>query len=68
MNTGIIYTDQGEVHVWSNPHLNNILVSFEKTKTLHTFNNFDNAINYFYLNDQKELARELNKLKKQERK
>tara|TARA_R100001443_G_scaffold11176_1_gene20819 strand:+ start:233 stop:433 length:201 start_codon:yes stop_codon:yes gene_type:complete len=57
-----IYADQ-DVHVWSNIN-NSIIVSFEKTKDLHSFDNLDNAINYFYLNDEKELARKLNKLKK----
>ena len=37
------------------------LLSDEETKTLHSFRNIDDCVNWLWLNGEKEAARELNK-------
>lgn len=50
------------VHFWDNTQ-GKICVSLEETKTFMTFESLDNAVNWLYLNDYKESARQLNKTK-----
>jgi hypothetical protein len=47
-------------HLWRG---NGFMLSNENTKELRQFNNVDEAINYLYLNGEKEAARYFNKNK-----
>ena len=50
--------DINDVHIWYGTN-NTIMVSKELTKKLHQFNTTDDAINYLFLNGQREAARAL---------
>lgn len=47
-----------DVHIWYGTN-DTIMVSNESTKKLHQFNSNDDAINYLFLNGQREAARAL---------
>lgn len=51
----------GKWHMWQAAYF---LVSDEEIKTLHSFADVDDAINWLWLNGEKEAARALNKAKK----
>lgn len=50
-------------HLWTGTN-NKILLSDESTKTLKSFDDIDQAINYLFLSGNKEAARYFNKMKK----
>ena len=50
----------GEVHIWQGS-ANKIMVSFEDTKTLQSFNTIDEVINNLYSNGKKDVAEYVNK-------
>lgn len=49
----------GEVHIWKGS-ANKIMVSFEDTKTLQSFNTIDEVINNLYSNGKKDVAEYVN--------
>tara|TARA_R110000782_G_C14508648_1_gene379614 strand:+ start:277 stop:468 length:192 start_codon:yes stop_codon:yes gene_type:complete len=51
-----------EVHIWKGS-ANKIMVSFEDTKTLQSFNTIDEVINNLYFNGKKDVANYVNKYK-----
>lgn len=53
---------KGNIHYWDNTQ-GKLLLSFESTKQLLTFNTIDDCINHLFINGYKEQARELNKVK-----
>ena len=60
MNINLIF---GEVYIWEGS-ANKIMVSFEDTKTLQSFNTIDEVINNLYLNGRKDAARYVNEYKR----
>ena len=52
----------GDIHVWLGTG-RKIMVSWEASKTLRSFDNIDDAINTLWLSGDKQAARQLNKMK-----
>ena len=62
MSINAIINESQPIHIWQGLN-GRLMVSFENTKRLYDFDDFDDAINYFYLSNEKDLARSLNQLK-----
>ena len=55
-------TSEG-VHYWKGCHENQYFVSVEESKTLRSFRTVDDVVNWLYMNELKDSAREVNKFK-----
>jgi hypothetical protein len=62
MTINAIINESQPIHIWQGLN-GRLMVSFENTKRLYDFDDFDDAINYFFLSNKKEIARTLNRLK-----
>ena len=58
----IVEEKKRPIHIWTGT-ANKIMVSFEDTKTLLSYDCLDDAVNSFYLKGYKQTARALNKKK-----